>query len=247
MSALDLIQAFSYEKGIAAAFAWAGWEYERVSGEAMREHAVTAIEAGIPFIAFGLTDPPEAALVCGYGDEGQTLCGWSHFQNGMETLENGMFQASDWEGRAFELLIPVRKTECTLPLQTIIASGTEIMEKTKADGYLVGDAAHAAWYDAIASCGQDTDRLFRFHRKILFNLAEARCWCGKFLTARGVKAGKHFATIHNLCWEANAAVPNAAALADAEKRAALLSIMEKIRAQDEAAHTELTPYLKTEK
>ena len=151
MGAMDLIQAGSYEKGIQNSFAWAGWEYERVSGADMRSRAVAAIDEGHPFIAFGLTDPPEAALVCGYDDEGRTLCGWSHFQDGMATVENGMFQVSGWESHTWEFCILTRKTERTLSPCDIVAFGVEIMEKTQADGYFAGDAAHAAWQNTLAS------------------------------------------------------------------------------------------------
>ena len=245
MGAMDLIQAGSYEKGIQNSFAWAGWEYERVSGADMRSRAVAAIDEGHPFIAFGLTDPPEAALVCGYDDEGRTLCGWSHFQDGMATVENGMFQVSGWESHTWEFCILTRKTERTLSPCDIVAFGVEIMEKTQADGYFAGDAAHAAWQDTLASCGTADAALFGYHDSILFNLAEARAWCGDFLKSQKIEAGKHFGKIHELCWEAHAAVPNAEALAVPEKRAALLRVMEQIRAEDKAARSELRAYLQS--
>lgn len=244
MSAMDLMQAGSYEKGIENAFAWAGWAYERVSGEAMLRHAVAAIDDGRPFIAFGdITDPPETALICGYDNEGKTLVGWSFFQDGMATIENGMFRVSDWESHIWDMFIPTQKTERTLSPRDIVAFGVEIMEKTQVDGYFAGDAAYAAWQDALAACGTADAKLFDYHHNILFNLAEARAWCGDFLKSQEISAGKHFNAIHDLCWKANAAAPNAEALADPEKRAALLRIMEEIRAEDKAAISELREYL----
>lgn len=163
----------------------------------------------------------------------------------MATVENGMFQVSGWESHTWEFCILTRKTERTLSPCDIVAFGVEIMEKTQADGYFAGDAAHAAWQDTLASCGTADAALFGYHDSILFNLAEARAWCGDFLKSQKIEAGKHFGKIHDLCWEAHAAVPNAEALAVPEKRAALLRVMEQIRAEDKAARSELRAYLQS--
>ena len=238
-SAMDLLQAAPYDRGISNAFAWAGWEYEQVKGEMMRPKAVAAIDKGIPLIALGLTDVPEAALICGYDRDGETLIGWSHFQEGMETVENGMFQKSGWRDSTWMLIIPTRRVGRSLTLPKLLAVGVEIMSQSQREGYLAGDAAYDAWRTAIEDCVEENEAVYQYHHNILFNLAEARAWCGDFLKGNGVKAGRHFHHIHNLCWEADAAAPNAAAMVQSENRRKLLYVMEQIQKEDQAALEEL--------
>lgn len=238
-SAMDLLQAAPYDRGIANAFAWAGWEYEQVKGEIMRSKAVAAIDKGIPLIALGLTDVPEAALICGYDQDGETLIGWSHFQEGMQTIENGMFQKSGWQDSTWMLIIPTRRVGRSFTLPNLLAVGVEIMSQSQIEGYLAGDAAYAAWCTAIEDAVEENEAFYQYHHNILFNLAEARAWCGDFLKGSGVKAGRHFHHIHDLCWEADAAAPNAAAMAQSENRKKLLAVMDQIRKEDQAALEEL--------
>ena len=110
---------------------------------------------------------------------------------------------------------------------------------TRIEGYLAGDAAYAAWRTAIEDAAEENEAFYQYHHNILFNLAEARAWCGDFLKGSGVKAGRHFHHIHNLCWEADAAAPNAAAMAQSENRKKLLAVMDQIRKEDQAALEEL--------
>ena len=242
--AMDLLQAGPYDRGIDNAFRWAGWSYKRVSGEDMKSAAAAAIAAEKPFIALGLTDVPEAALVCGCDESGDTLFGWSHFQDGMKTIENGMFVSSGWTERTWEIIVPDQKTGRSADLRHVLSEGVRIMTQTDADGYCAGQAAYDAWIAALeASEGADR-ALFDYHHAILFNMAEARCWCGEFLKKQGVEAGKRFKAIHDLCWKADAAVNSAADLADGEKKKALISVLREIQAEERAAVREIGEYLK---
>ena len=234
-SAQDLLQAAPYEKGMENAFAWAGWTVDRVSGDDMKQAAVRAISAGKPFIALGLTDVPEAALICGCDETGDVLYGWSHFQNGMRTIENGMFAASGWMEKAWELVIPGERTGKRMDARSVIGEGVRIMEQEAVGGYKAGNAAYEAWISAIERSEGGNPALYEYHHAILFNFAEARCWCGAFLLAHGIEAGKHFLTIHDLCWKADAAVRNAAETADAAKKAELIAILRAIQGEDQAA------------
>ena len=242
-SAMDLLQAAPYDKGIENAFRWAGWNYERIAGERMKEAAVAAIQKNRPFIALGLTDVPEAALICGCDESGDTLYGWSHFQEGMEKIENGMFAASDWVGRVWELIIPTEKAERTLNARGVIAEGVRIMAQTAVEGYYAGDAAYEAWISAIEKREGADERLYGYHNAVLFNMAEARCWCGEFLKTQGVEAGKRFKRIHDLCWQANAAARNAGEMAEKEKKAALIGVLRGIQAEERAALADLREYI----
>ena len=242
-SAMDLLQAVPYDKGIENAFRWAGWTYERVSGEGMKEAAVRAIEEGKPFIALGLTDVPEAALICGYDEDGEALFGWSHFQGGMETIENGMFAAKGWSERTWEIIIPEERTERTIGLNELLTEGARIMEQASVEGYAAGQAAYEKWIEALENCAGQEREIYDYHHAVLFNMAEARCWCGEFLKAQGVEAGIHWKRIHDLCWKADAAVRSAGELREDEKRAALISVMKEIQAEEKAALEEIRGYI----
>ena len=239
-SAQDLLQAAPYGAGIDRMFAYVGWEYERVTGAEMKAAAVKAIDEGRPLIALGLLDCPEAALVCGYDDMGDTLIGWSHFQDGYETAENGMFRKSGWADDTWELIIPTKKTEKTLDVRGVIEAGAAIMRQEAVEGYKAGQAAYDRWIGEIEKSEGINAELYDYHHAILFNMAEARCWCGDFLRMHGVEAGAHFAAIHDLCWQADAAARSAEEMAEPEKKAALMDILRRIQAEELAALNELT-------
>lgn len=243
-SAMDLLQAAPYEAGIRNAFAWAGWSYERVSGEGMRRAAAEAIGNGRPLIALGLTDVPEAALICGCDENGDTLYGWSHFQSGMETIENGMFAAKDWTEKTWELIIPKKRVGRQMDLNEVLGQGLRIMEQSSVEGYAAGQAAYDRWISAIETCAGDEKRIYDYHHAVLFNMAEARCWCGEFLKKQGVDAGKHFKAIHDLCWQADAALRSAEEMKDAVKRKELTEVLRRIQAEEKAAMEEIREYLK---
>lgn len=61
------------------------------------------IDQGCPVIATGIIGPPEACIVTGYQDEGETLLGWNFFQDSVmygglpaRTDESGYFISHDW-------------------------------------------------------------------------------------------------------------------------------------------------------
>jgi len=69
------------------------WEFDRSSGRAgflepretddreeVRRAITASIAAGVPVIALGVVGPPEACIITGYDDGGDTLIGWSMFQ-----------------------------------------------------------------------------------------------------------------------------------------------------------------------
>lgn len=242
--AMDLMQAGSYDRGIDNAFRWAGWSYERVRGERMKAAAAGSIRSGKPLIALGLTDVPEAALICGCDESGDRLFGWSHFQNDMDTMENGMFAAKDWMEKTWEMIVPLEKTGRSIGLEEILGEGLRIMSRKEADGYLAGQAAYEAWIEAIDRCEGREKVIFDYHHAVMFNMAEARCWCGEFLKGRGLEIGKRFKAIHDLCWKADAAVKTADELKDEKKRQALIAVLREMQKEEQAAIDEIAGYLK---
>lgn len=89
-----------------------------------RLRIVESIDNGVPVIAFGVVGPPEASIIAGYDDSGETLIGWSMFQEHLDpthdlTLddedemhppsgieENGYFRRDDWFHRTHAILVP---------------------------------------------------------------------------------------------------------------------------------------------
>jgi hypothetical protein len=71
-----------------------GYEWRVVPPEkpAMIEAIKESIGRGVPVIVFGIIGPPEAGLVTGYADDGETLYGWSYFQEGRDAC----YEKSDW-------------------------------------------------------------------------------------------------------------------------------------------------------
>ncbi len=61
-----------------------GYDFRRVPKED-RDACIAAIresiDRGVPVLSFGPVGPPEAGLVTGYADSGETLLGWSYFQD----------------------------------------------------------------------------------------------------------------------------------------------------------------------
>jgi hypothetical protein len=45
-----------------------------------RQRILGSIDAGVPVIGFGVVGPPEACIIAGYDAAGDTLIGWSMFQ-----------------------------------------------------------------------------------------------------------------------------------------------------------------------
>lgn len=59
---------------------------------------VSSIDKGIPVLAIGVIDVPEWCIVAGYDDQGDTLLGWSYFQDNPQVRKdpNGYFMKSGW-------------------------------------------------------------------------------------------------------------------------------------------------------
>ncbi|MCL2741485.1 MAG: hypothetical protein FWE70_05160, partial [Oscillospiraceae bacterium] len=111
-SCLDLTQVNPHDRTIALAFDRIGYGHEVVMKDgvnyaAVKGRIVSSVDAGKPVLAFGLIGPPECGIICGYGDSGDTLYGWSHFQSHdpAHCHANGMFKADagyGWYGRAWK-------------------------------------------------------------------------------------------------------------------------------------------------
>ena len=75
------------------------WRSCPIEQQAMLAGIKESLSRGVPAISFGIIGPPEAGLVTGYDRDGETLFGWSYFQEQRENCyeKSGWFQR--WSGR----------------------------------------------------------------------------------------------------------------------------------------------------
>ncbi|MCL2500310.1 MAG: helix-turn-helix transcriptional regulator [Defluviitaleaceae bacterium] len=122
------------------------------------------IKAGRPVIALGIVGPPEACIIAGYKDDGDTLLGWSLFQKdaafkkGVRYHENGYFiTKSWWENKCTTLLMSIGEEQKPLSDDAdILRTALEVMTH---DNFIASDdekseiacgqAAYNAWAKRI--------------------------------------------------------------------------------------------------
>lgn len=115
------------------------------------------IDKGNPVIALGIIGPPEACIITGYRDGGETLLGWNFFQDnpefnvGVTFDETGYFMTSRWwdnpETVAVMSLEPENETR--FDVRTVLCHALEVMTGRKAGNYAKGLSAYEAWIKAI--------------------------------------------------------------------------------------------------
>ena len=198
------------------------------SPDAGRARIVGSIrDAGRPVLARGVVGPPEWCLITGYDAGGDTLIGWSYFQDepafntGLEYEPDGSFRKSRWESNIGELVLlgeeaPVPPTRELL--RQVLAWGVELLRSPSAAGQPAGPAAFAAWTELI---GRDEDwpesdpalvlARYECHHGWVGGLAEARWYCGEYLqriAKRAPEVAEHllaaqrcFVAEHDLMWD----------------------------------------------
>ncbi len=143
------------------------------------------LDQGHPLISVGVAGPPEAGIVTGYKNGGDTLLGWSLFQENMEFAgslsfdESGYYITDSW-WETVECIIAVGEPlgECTslFPLQEIVENGLIILQTEEIETgygertYWGGQAAYRAWAEAVAD-----DR--NFPEQMIFPLLMERLMC----------------------------------------------------------------------
>ena len=122
-----------------------------------------SIGRGAPVIALGIVGPPEACLVTGYRDNGQTLLGWNCFQDSPEYAssvsidESGYFVTSAWwENRDTVAVMAIgEKTGgAPQPINAIASRAVEALTGRQYEKYAKGINAYDAWKKAILDDGQ---------------------------------------------------------------------------------------------
>jgi len=120
------------------------------------------IDSGRPVIAFGIIGPPEACIVTGYRDGGDTLLGWNFFQDNPEFASGSGFDASGyfitsvwWENPQTILLIAVGEERGTVSdSREILTNALDVLTRERVRSYLGGQAAYDEWIAKITDEGE---------------------------------------------------------------------------------------------
>jgi len=155
------------------AFHAAGRSYQILRRENSNKEEFTRfikaeIDEGRPVIAQGIIGPPEACLITGYQNDGETLLGWNCFQENQEFAkevtqgEEGYFICKNWwENECTVAVMSVgERQEELISHKEILTNAIEILTKEKIvfrgkDGkitaeYAGGQIAYDAWAKAVA-------------------------------------------------------------------------------------------------
>jgi AraC-like DNA-binding protein len=118
----------------------------------------TELDCGRPVIALGVVGPPEACIVTGYWNNGETLLGWSLFQDfwgGCDFDESGYFIKNNWWEET-EMIMTVgeeigeRASDLEVLQNALMLMTTEEMGTYGGnDLFYGGKAAYEAWAKAL--------------------------------------------------------------------------------------------------
>jgi len=124
------------------------------------------IDCGRPVIALGVIGPPEACIVTGYRDNGETLLGWSLFQGdgggvdefsgGCQIDESGYFIKSNWWDSTNAIISVGEEIGTLTPDKDVLENALMLMTKegiatygdTKVNFY-GGQSAYESWAKAL--------------------------------------------------------------------------------------------------
>ncbi|MBP3576565.1 MAG: helix-turn-helix transcriptional regulator [Lachnospiraceae bacterium] len=128
------------------------------------------IDEGYPCIAQGIIGPPEACIITGYRDNGNTLLGWNFFQNdpafGAEVTfdDCGYFICSNWwentDTQSVMCLGPVIGEAHST--KEILKNAVTVMTPRKDGDYQKGIAGFSAWAEMLSddkACSIDNDSI----------------------------------------------------------------------------------------
>lgn len=135
--------------------------YEAPASEDIRDAFITtireSIDRGIPVIALGIIGPPEACVIAGYRDGGQTLLGWNCFQDRPEFAgsisidETGYFVTSSWWENRDTVAIMTLGDEAGVPesINAVLKRAIAALSGRQFGKYAKGILAYDAWKAAI--------------------------------------------------------------------------------------------------
>jgi hypothetical protein len=118
------------------------------------------IDCGRPLIALGVVGPPEPCIITGYKNNGETLLGYSLYQQWEEGIaldESGYFIKDNWWNDT-QAVMSIGEEICEpLPVKEVLQNALTIMTQEKvgayngSEYYYNGQAAYEAWAKAVVS------------------------------------------------------------------------------------------------
>lgn len=120
------------------------------------------IDSGVPVVAFGVMGPPEACVVTGYRDGGETLLGWNFFQDmpemagAVEKTGEGYFVRRGWfEHRETIGVIAIddggEAPDLRAAVRDALENGADILSPRRVGTHAGGLDAFDAWAGALRS------------------------------------------------------------------------------------------------
>ena len=231
MSVNDFTQIASRGEIFSRAFRWFGYEMSyyvkkgtESEGNFLKELVVASISSGKPVIATNLVSNPEFGLITGYGQKGDVVIGWSHFQDqpgacdGFE--ETGECRVGNWYEKVWELVLFGNKTTAHKDPYALLVWALDILEGQQpcGKGFHGGLNAYDAWIEFLTDKRVfDADepalkQILAVHSTYTGTLAEARAWAHSFFTSVFMtmlprhadeieRAASCCISVHDLMWE----------------------------------------------
>ena len=128
----------------------------------------TEIDQGRPCIATGIIGPPEACIITGYRNNGETLLGWNFFQDspvfGSKRTEidaSGYFVSDDWwENEGTQSVMRMGDAVgAKCGVKGIVEGAIEVLSGRHGKRYAKGILAYDAWKASIENEGDFSENL----------------------------------------------------------------------------------------
>ena len=141
-----------YTQGMAAL--GRGWQlYQGASSKnEYKAFIKAALDKGMPIIAMGVVGPPEAGIIAGYRDDGNTLLGWSMFQAQPDYrdsvhLDDCGYYITDqwWENGVERMLLMGERQGVKQDVTGAVNLALRVMEPRMDGAYAKGLASYDAW------------------------------------------------------------------------------------------------------
>jgi len=110
------------------------------------------IDEGRPLVSLGPIGPPEAGIITGYRDGGNTWLGWSLFQCMEKTINDESYFITDkwWEANDFFGVMSLGDiTAPRISVRQIVENAVSVLEGRQDGKYAKGIAAYEAWKNAL--------------------------------------------------------------------------------------------------
>ena len=154
-------------------------------------HIKSELDCGRPLIALGVVGPPEACIVTGYQNNGETLLGWSLFQGGgpfdenLKTHETGYFIRENWWENTEAIMSIGEEVGNLTAVKDILENALVLMTEenigtyNRSKPFYGGQAAYDAWARMVEDDSLYTESTNMFEVVVSHQEQEAMLWEGR--------------------------------------------------------------------